>query len=439
MSLLSRDKALVWHPFTQEKIAPERLAIASGRGSYLLDEHGRQYLDLISSWWVNLHGHAHPAIVAAIAEQASRLEHVLFAGFTHQPAVALCERLSSILPASLVRFFFSDNGSTCVEVALKMALQYWFNQEQRVRPYFLSFAGGYHGDTFGAMSVGAQSGYFDPFKPLCFKVLTIPFPDTYLGDTELVAKEQAALEVLEAHLAANAHEISALIIEPLIQGASGMRMCRPEFINAVVAIVRAAGILVIYDEVMTGFGRTGTYFALDQLAHAPDLLCLSKGITGGFLPLALTVTTEAIYQAFLSDSLQHAFLHGHSYTANPIACAAAVASFDLLVQTDTQTAIQALAQAHQQGLALLQQRCPTIRRLRTRGTIAAFDVQVSIDLKLAFLQAQLILRPIGHTVYILPPYSVTPTELLAAYDTVAAILVEHAQPSNQHVTLPQLP
>ncbi len=429
MSLLSRDKALIWHPFTQEKTAHSPIAVQSGAGSYLIDDNGVRYLDLISSWWVNLHGHAHPSIVAAIHQQASQLEHVLFAGFTHQPAVELCERLSRILPAKLGRFFFSDNGSTCVEVALKMALQYWYNLEQRVRPYFLSFAGGYHGDTFGAMSVGAESGYHDAFKPLLFKTLSIPFPDTYLQDTDWADKEQCALDCLEQHLTLHAGEIAALILEPLVQGASGMRMCRPEFVNAVVARVRAAGILVIFDEVMTGFGRTGTYFALEQLAHSPDLLCLSKGITGGFLPLALTVATHEIYNAFLGDSWQQAFLHGHTYTANPIACAAAVASFDLLIQDDTRAAMQVIEVTHREGLAMLQQQCSLIRRARVCGTIAAFDVHchdvpaLNSSLKQAFLRAQLVLRPIGNTIYLLPPYSVTAHELLAAYETIAKIIL----------------
>lgn len=428
MSLSERDKAIVWHPFTQEKTAKLPLAIQRAQGSWVYDEQGKSYLDLISSWWVNLHGHAHPGIARAIYEQASTLEHILFAGFTHEPAVELCERLRTYLPRSLARFFFSDNGSTCVEVALKMASQYWYNQEQQTRPLFLSFEGGYHGDTFGAMSVGAKSGYHDPFKALFFKVLSVPFPATWEGDDNVDEKEQQALASLDQHLSENASRIAAIILEPLVQGASGMRMCRPAFVKAVIERVRQFGILVIFDEVMTGFGRTGTLFALEQTDLTPDFLCVSKGITGGFLPLALTITTDKIYQAFFSDHWQHAFAHGHSYTANPIACAAAIASLGLLMSNETQQAIRAIHEAHQEGMECLKKRCNNIEKTRVRGTIAAFDVithdpaRFNLMLKEAFLQAGLLLRPIGNTVYLLPPYSTTASELSTAYQMIGDIV-----------------
>ena len=428
MNLSERDRELIWHPFTQEKTATLPIAIRRGEGSYVFDEHGTRYLDLISSWWVNLHGHAHPDIARAIYDQARTLEHILFAGFTHEPAVRLCEGLKALLPETLSRFFFSDNGSTCVEVALKMATQYWHNREQKPRPLFLSFEGGYHGDTFGAMSVGAESGYHDPFKPLFFKVLSVPFPATWEGDEEVDEKESRALLSLDQHLVDYGPQIAAIILEPLVQGASGMRMCRPEFVQAVVLRVREAGILVIFDEVMTGFGRTGTSFALDQIGLTPDFLCVSKGITGGFLPLALTITTEAIYRAFLSDDWHHAFAHGHSYTANPIACAAAVASLELLCHKDLQRAIEAIQEAHQEGLAYLQRKCPCVEKIRLRGTIAAFDVSstdpdhLNAFLKTAFLSEGLLIRPLGNTVYLLPPYCTTPSELRAAYQTIRDVL-----------------
>ena len=424
MKLSERDSALIWHPFTQEKTAALPLAIQTAQGSYVYDEHGKRYLDLISSWWVNLHGHAHPTIAQAIYQQASTLDHVLFAGFTHEPAVRLSEQLQSVLPESLCRFFFSDNGSTCVEVALKMAAQYWYNKEQQPRPLFISFEGGYHGDTFGAMSVGAQSGYHDPFKALFFDVLSIPFPATWEGDDAVNEKEQHALRCLEKHLYEHEGQIAAIILEPLIQGASGMRMCRPAFVRAVIERVRQSGILVIFDEVMTGFGRTGTLFAYEQVGLSPDFLCLSKGITGGFLPLALTITTNDIYRAFLSDHWHHAFAHGHSYTANPIACAAAVASFDLLMSDETQQAIHAIHHAHNEGLAYLQKTCSGIEKLRCRGTIAALDLftRDTAFLKQVFLQKGLLLRPIGNTIYLLPPYSTTPAELQSAYQRISEVL-----------------
>lgn len=299
MSIIERDQALVWHPFAHRKTAALPIAIQRGVGSYVYDEEGKRYLDLISSWWVNLHGHAHPEIARAIYEQACTLEHIIFSGFTHEPAVMLAEQLKALLPTPLSRFFYADNGSTAVEAALKMAAQYWYNQGQVERTLFLSFSGGYHGDTFGAMSVGAESGFHEPFKSWMFEVLSIPFPDTWQGDDALLQKEEETLCQLQTHLTQHGHRIAALILEPLVQGASGMRMCRPQLIERVVACVRAYGILVIFDEVMTGFGRTGTLFALNQLNVVPDFLCLSKGLTGGFLPLSLTVTHDEVYQKCL--------------------------------------------------------------------------------------------------------------------------------------------
>ena len=336
MTLSERDKKILWHPFTQQKTAQNNIAITYAKGSYLYGEKGEPYLDLISSWWVNLHGHAHPEIAQKIYEQALRMEHVLFAGFTHESAIHLCEELKEILPPDLKRFFFSDNGSTAVEVALKMAYQYWYNKGKKEKKLFLSFDGGYHGDTFGAMSVGCQSGFHNTFSDLFFKVLSLPYSATWDGDSEVENKEHYVLTVLDTYMKDHENEIAAFILEPLIQGASGMRICRPEFLKKVIERVQQAGILIIFDEVMTGFGRTGSYFALSQIGVTPDFLCLSKGITGGFLPLALTVTRDKIYDAFLSNEWKYAFAHGHSYTANPLACAAAVASLSILKREDTQ-------------------------------------------------------------------------------------------------------
>jgi adenosylmethionine-8-amino-7-oxononanoate aminotransferase len=430
MNLQERDRAIMWHPLTQEKTAAWPIPIRRAKGSYVYDEDDRAYLDLISSWWVNLHGHAHPDIAEAIYQQACTLEHIIFAGFTHEPAVQLCERLNQLLPDNLCRFFFSDNGSTAVEVALKMASQYWLNREQQVRPLFLSFEGGYHGDTFGAMAVGAKSGFHDAFQHFFFKVLSVPFPETWEGDAAQDAKEAHALLCLDAYLDEYGEQIAALIVEPLIQGSSGMRMCSPLFIKRVGERVRARDILVIFDEVMTGFGRTGTHFALDQIGFSPDFLCVSKGISGGFLPLALTVTTETVYQAFLSDHWQQAFAHSHSYTANPIACAAGIASLQLLCADETQHAIRAIHTAHHEGLAYLKQQCTCIEKIRVRGSVAAFDVSgphaVDFDqtLKAALLSRGLLLRPLGHTIYLLPPYSITVDELRGAYEIIAEVLLK---------------
>lgn len=419
MNLSERDNKIIWHPFTQAKTAGRVIPIKRASGAYIYDENDKRYLDLISSWWVNIHGHGNKRIAESIYEQSMKLEHVIFAGFTHEPAVKLCEGLQKILPDSLCKFFFSDNGSTAVEVAIKMAYQYWKNVGKSEKKIFLSFDGGYHGDTFGAMAVGAKSGFHDQFKDLFFTVLSVPYPDTWGGDDEVAEKELNAIKVLEEYLDQYGDNIAAIVLEPLIQGASGMRIARPEFIRKVIDIVRSFGILVIFDEVMTGFGRTGTFFALEQIGITPDFLCLSKGITGGFLPLALTVTTLDIYNAFLGNDFKVAFAHGHSYTANPIACAAAVTSLELLLEA--KDSIDTINSLHVDGLDLLRS---VVTRTRSIGTIAAFDVRQDIipHLKIRFLDAGLLLRPLGSTIYLLPPYCISDDDLKQAYRTIFEIV-----------------
>ncbi len=425
-SLSERDKKIMWHPFTQEKTAALPIAVKSAKGCYIYDENDNAYLDLISSWWVNLHGHGHPGIAQAIYQQALKLEHVLFAGFTHKPAVELCERLKAQLPEDLSRFFFSDNGSTSIEIALKMAYQYWFNQGITEKKIFLSFEGDYHGDTFGAMSVGAQSGFYEPFKTFLFSVLTFPFPETWQGDATYEEKEKQALTILEQHLDQHGDQIAALVVEPLVQGASGMRMCRPEFLKKVIECVQAHGILVIFDEVMTGFGRTGSLFAFEQVGIIPDFLCVSKGLTGGFLPLALTITSEKIYEAFLGDHFSKAFAHGHTYTANPLGCAAACASLTLTLDDKTQLALKTIHECHQNGLSYLSKQGSFIK-YRSRGTIAAFDLPQATpeymqSLKKHFLSEGLLIRPIGKTIYLLPPYTITSSELERTYERIGVVV-----------------
>lgn len=423
----SRDQKLIWHPFTQEKTASPVLPIVRGKGSYLFDENGNSYLDLISSWWVNLHGHAHPDIAQSIYKQALELEHVIFAGCTHPPAIELCENLSDLLPRSLSRFFFSDNGSTAVEVSLKLAYQYWQNRGETGRRSFISLEGGYHGDTFGAMSVGKSSKFHDAFSDILFPVFNIPFPSTWLSDTNVQEREDSALSLLEAYLKTSGKQVAALILEPLIQGASGMRMARPIFFERVIKMVREYDILVVFDEVMTGFGRTGTTFALSQLSEKPDFLCISKGITGGFMPLALTVTTESIYECFLSIEWSKAFAHGHSYTANPLACSAALASLKLLLSDSTQNSITSIQQSHVLGLEEISKRCRNVTKIRSLGTIAAMDIEESLPfLKAAvhkLLKRGLIIRPLGKTLYLLPPYSITPRELERSYEEILNCIV----------------
>jgi adenosylmethionine-8-amino-7-oxononanoate aminotransferase len=419
------DRRHLWHPFTQEQTAPPPIAIREARGAVLTAEDGRQYLDLISSWWVTLHGHAHPAIAAAIACQAERLEQVIFAGFTHRPAVELAHRLAGLLPGGLDRVFFSDDGSTAVEVALKLSHQYWRNRG-RARPRFLAFAGGYHGDTVGAMSAGARSDFFDAFSDLLFPVDALPYPETWQGDKAVEEKEAAALAALETYLDKHGAETAAMIMEPLIQGASGMRMCRPEFLRAVAKRLRKSEVLLIFDEVMTGFGRTGALFASLKAKVTPDLICLSKGLTGGFLPLSVTVCRNHIYEAFLDESFAKAFAHGHSFTANPLGCAAALASLDLLEGEETQRRWGEIETLHRRRLTALADH-PKIAHARVTGTVAALDFKsdesgycaaIGLRLKNFFLQRGLLLRPLGNVVYLLAPYCITNAQLNTAYDAI---------------------
>ncbi len=431
MKLVERDRKLIWHPLTQEKTADLPITITSGKGAYIYDENGKSYIDLISSWWVNLHGHAHPKIAESIYNQALKLEHVIFAGFTHEPAVKLCEGLKTLLPGSLARFFFSDNGSTSIEVALKMAYQFWWNKGERDRKIFLSFEGGYHGDTFGAMAVSKSTGFCNSFKDLLFKTEIMPYPYTWKGDSEIEEKEDKALQAIKTYLKNNENKIAGFIIEPLIQGASGMRVCRPSFLQKVIDCLREYKILVIFDEVMTGFYRTGTMFALNQVGREPDIICLSKGLTGGFLPLALTVATQEIYNAFLSDHFGKALAHSHSYTANPLGCAAGIASLEILQSDATLEQIKKISATHEQCLSGIIAELPQVKAIRSIGTIAAFNIgenatnyahPINAILKKKFLEDGLLLRPLGNTIYLMPPYCIDIEELKAIYRQIADIL-----------------
>ena len=429
-NILDLDRQHVWHPFTQAQTAPDPIPIVSARGIRLYAQDGREFLDMVSSWWVNIHGHAHPTIAAAIAQQAQTLEQVIFAGFTHQPAVQLARELVQRLPTGLTRVFFSDNGSTAVEVALKMALQYWHNQGETQRTRFLAFEGGYHGDTVGAMSAGKGCGFFDTYGSLLFEVGLLPFPTTWDDDNEVEAREQAALARLETFIAEHGATIAGVIVEPLIQGSAGMRMCRPAFLQALAKRLREANILLIFDEVMTGFGRTGALFASLKAQVTPDIICLSKGLTAGFLPMSVTVATEAVYAAFLGETFDRSLVHGHSFTANPLGCAAALASLQVFEDEQTLNKLPQIEAWHRQHLARLKQH-PAVRRVRVTGTIAAFDVEVAdagytsaigAQLKAFFHEQGLLLRPLGNVVYLLPPYCVTESELAQAYTVIEQAL-----------------
>ena len=413
------------------KTAPPPQVVRCGRGALLELADGRRVLDCVSSWWVTLHGHAQPEIARAICRQARELEQVMAAGFTHEPAEELARRLVELLPQPLDRVFYSDNGSTAVEVGLKMALQYWRNQGARERRRLLCFSGAYHGDTLGAMSLGARALFSEPFRDLLFDVDLVPFPATHLDDAAVEQREARSLDRLEELLEPNPERYAAMVLEPLVQGAGGMRMCRPGYLRAVEAILRRHDILMVYDEVLVGFGRTGEWFACDRAGTTPDIVCLAKGLTGGFLPLAATVCTDRVYRAFYSDDPRHALYHGHSYTANPLGCAAALASMDLLEANPDR--FRRLEGWHREGLAGLAD-VPGLRCLRVCGTIAAMDVVVDGDegylhrvgpvLRERFLAAGYLLRPLGNVLYLVPPYCIDSDQLEGVYRCIREVVAD---------------
>lgn len=424
---IALDQRHVWHPFTQAQTAPDPVLIERGAGVYLYSRDGRRLVDYISSWWVNLFGHGHPKIANAIAEQADRLEHAIFAGFTHTPAIELATTLARMLPGELNRVFFSDNGSTSVEVALKMAYQYVANQGEHKRKRFITFDGAYHGDTVGAMSAGVSSRMFDAWQELLFTVDVMPYPHTWEQDADCDEKEESAFAALKQHVARHGDEICAMIIEPLVQGAGGMRMVRPGFVRRVVEWLHSRGIIVIFDEVMTGFGRTGARFACEKIGVIPDLICLSKGLTGGFLPLSVTVAKDFFYDAFLGDRFERAFCHGHSYTANPLGCAAALAAMELLQNPEIERRIKQIEAAHNRGLDTIRD-LPQAMAPRICGTIAAFDARVSDagydaslgnELKRWFWDRNMLIRPLGNVIYQMPPYVISDEQVEAGWKASA--------------------
>jgi adenosylmethionine---8-amino-7-oxononanoate aminotransferase len=410
----------LWHPTTQVATSEPPLRAVRGRGALLELDDGRQLIDAISSWWVTLHGHAEPTIAAAVASQVAELEQVIFANFSHPQAEQLATSLSAA--SGLERLFFSDNGSTAVEVALKIAWQWWRNRGEE-RAQWIAFDGAYHGDTFGAMAMGERSLFSAPFDPLLCPVARAPWPSTWWGDPLVAQKEQAALQVLETLLE---QPTAAVILEPLVQGASGMAMVRPGFLQAVEQRVRQAGALLIADEVLTGFGRTGALFACGKAGIHPDLVALSKGLTGGFLPMGVTLASERLYQGFISGDPTHTFFHGHSFTANPLGCAAANASLALLAATPQRyEGFEARHRPHLEALAS----DPRVERPRLCGTIAAFELKVADPgylnrtgrvLQRHALERGVFIRPLGQVVYLLPPLCITDSQLAHCYAVIQA-------------------
>jgi len=418
----------IWHPFSQEGSDPPPLRVRRAEGAYIELEDGRRILDAISSWWVNLHGHAHPAIAEAIARQARAMEHVIFAGFTHAPAEELFARLRKILPPALRHVFFSDDGSTAVEVALKLAVQYWRNVGRPEKCRIVALEHAYHGDTLGAMSVSDDSPFTAAFAPLRLQVLRAHSAYCYRCP---VGKQRATcsiecLDSLRALLDQRGAEIAAVIVEPLLQGAGGMIVHPEEFLAGVRELTARHNVLLIADEVLTGFGRTGRMFACDRAGVAPDLMCLSKGITGGFLPLAATIATGGIFDAFRGPDRACAFFHGHSYTGNPIACAAANASLEIFDSEPVFECIAAIEAIHAERLAKLKAR-PGVGDVRWIGSVGAIELEVPDAGYLSALRPKLydfylsrgvLLRPLGNVVYVLPPYVITPRELHSVYDVI---------------------
>jgi adenosylmethionine---8-amino-7-oxononanoate aminotransferase len=430
-SLVDRDRAHVWHPYTQMATAPAPLAITRGEGVYLYTEDGRKILDGISSWWVNIHGHSHPKLNQALAAQAGQIEQVIFAGYTHAPAVELAERLVEIIPNGLNRIFYSDNGSTAVEVALKLALQYWRNRGEPTRTKFIALHHAYHGDTVGAMSVSETSVFTDAFSPVLFPVERVHAPYCYRCPLGL---QRATCSIdclgdLERRLAGHRDEIAAVLVEPMLQGAGGMIVWPREFLSGVRRLCDQYDVLMIADEVLTGFGRTGRMFACEHVDVSPDLMCLSKALTAGYLPMGVTAATDAVFDAFLSGDRTKTFFHGHSFTANPLACAVALASLDLFRESDVLGRIGALEIQMRAGFEHLRS-LPNVGDVRVIGGVGAIELtgdggyldSIGSKLAAAFLARGLLLRPLGNLVYFMPPYVITEEEVASVIGQIHEVL-----------------
>jgi adenosylmethionine---8-amino-7-oxononanoate aminotransferase len=436
-TLVDRDRACVWHPYTQMLTAPPPLPIVRGEGAYLYTEDGRRLLDGISSWWVNIHGHSHPRLNAALAAQAAQLEHVVFAGCTHPTAVDLAERLVAVLPSGLTRMFYSDNGSTAVEVALKLACQYWANRGEPSRHAFVALHHAYHGDTVGAMSASEDSLFTRPFGSMLFAVHRAHAPYCYrcplgldratcsidcLGDMERLLSEQGGA-------------IAGVLVEPMLQGAGGMIVWPAEFLAGVRRLCDRHGVLMIADEVLTGFGRTGRLFACEHAGITPDIICLSKALTGGYLPLGATATTEPVYDAFLSDDRARTFFHGHSFTANPLACAVALASLDEFQETNALGRVHQLEGWLREGLTPLTA-LAGVGDVRVIGGVGVLELVTDKAAKTAagyldgmgprlaqaFVDRGLLLRPLGNVLYFMPPYIITESETAWAIEQIRDVL-----------------
>jgi adenosylmethionine-8-amino-7-oxononanoate aminotransferase len=415
------DANFIWYPFTSLKNTFAPIHIERAKDCTLYAADSKEYIDAISSWWVNTHGHANEVIADAISTQAKKLEHIIFAGFTHTPAIELSQKLIELLPKHFSKVFFSDDGSTSVEVAIKMALQYWYNSGIKHKTKLIAFENAYHGDTFGAMSAGARGPFNAAFQNHLFEVQHIPVPN--VNTIEAIKQQFEAL--------AKEDDVAAFIFEPLIQGSGGMLMHEAGHLDELISIAHKHQIICIADEVMTGFGRTGKNFAIEYLQNQPDIICLSKGITGGFLPLGVTVCSQKIVQAFDSSEKEKTFYHGHSYTANPLSCAAANASIALLTDEACQQKISFISQLHYSFASTIKNHS-SIKDIRHRGTILAIELKTKENssyfnsirdvLYEFYLSKGVLLRPLGNVIYIMPPYCITEKELNKVYDAISQSL-----------------
>lgn len=418
MNLTQRDRKHLWHPLTQHKLHAEHLPIVSAEGVWLYDDQGNKYIDGIASWYTCMYGHSNPKIISAVKQQLGVLDQIVFSGFTHPPAIELSEKLMDILPSNMAKIFFSDNGSTSVDVAIKISLQYYFNKGEK-RNKVIALHNAFHGDTFGAMSVSGLSVYNGPFEDFLLRIERIEVPDEQ--NWESVVKEFKNL--------LDTGEVAAFIYEPLVQGAASMHMFAPEHLDQLISMAQKAQVLTIADEVMTGFGKTGLNFASEYMEAKPDLICLSKSLTAGVAPMALTCCSQEVYDAFYDDEISKGFFHGHTYSANPLACTAAIAGIDLLRSKEIQNSMKRINKRHLEFERHIRDN-PKVKATRVRGVIFALDLNVKMDrygklrdqLYAFFMKEGVVLRPLGNTVYTLPPYVITDGELDKIYEVIEKCL-----------------
>ncbi|MFV0573024.1 MAG: adenosylmethionine--8-amino-7-oxononanoate transaminase [Xanthomarina gelatinilytica] len=418
MTLKERDKKHLWHPLTQHKLHPEAIAITKAKGCVLTDEDGKEYIDAIASWYTCMYGHCNEYISSRVSAQMQQLDQVVFSGFTHEPAVKLSEALIQVLPKNQNKLFFSDNGSTSVEIGIKMALQFHFNQGKTCNT-LIAFEDGFHGDTFGAMSVSGLSVYNGPFEEFFLNVKRIPTPNGTNHDTIINS----------LHNIIKKHKVAGFVYEPLVQGAAAMKMHDAEGLELILKFCKENNIVTVADEVMTGFGKTGKHFASDYMETKPDIMCLSKALTAGLLPMAITTCSQDVYDAFYSDDIGKGLFHGHTYSANPLACTAALAGLELLQSEDMQKNIKRITASHEAFNLRIKQH-PKVNSTRQRGVIFALDLNTEMSrygnlrdkLFQFFMEQGVFLRPLGNTIYIQAPYVISDVQLEKVYQTIEEAL-----------------